>query len=86
MTEQRMQYCKHFYFFANQGISGCAKCHQHCYYTNCPDWEPVTVSYTVTTTTTNEKVREESWIKAGEEEKWILSGLNSISFGDLCFS
>ena len=59
MTKQRIQYCKHFYSF----ISGCAKCHQYCYYANCPDWEPITVYHTVTTTTTNEKVREELWIK-----------------------
>ena len=69
MTEQRMQYCKHFYSFVNQGMRGCAKCHQYCYYVNCPDWEPVTVSYTVTTTTTNEKVKEESWFKAEEDKK-----------------
>lgn len=67
MTEQRMQYCKHFYSFVNQGISGCAKCHQYCYYANCPDWEPITVNFTLTTTTTNEKVREETWVKIKED-------------------
>ena len=54
-----IQSCKHALNYVNLGINGCAKCHKYCYYANCPDWEPITVSYTTTTTTTSTKTKEE---------------------------
>lgn len=59
MTTQNIQMCKHAFNYVILGISGCAKCHEHCYYANCPDWDPITTSYTTYTTTISTKTVEE---------------------------